>query len=315
MGVELSIIIATCNSSRFIEPCLMSLSDGHDDVCTETIVVDNASSDRTLEMVRTRFPHVTVIRNDRNHGHCRAMNQGIAAARGTYLLVLDVDTIVRPGTLRHLCTFLQSNVDAVIVAPRMLNVDGSVQETARRFPSVINALFGRQTLLSRVFPDNRFLRAYLQREQRDEADPFEVDWVSAACMAFPRTLADQLGPWDEGFGGYWVDADWCARAHRVGRVYCVPAGRVVHTEQNRAAQRKGARRIVQFHTGVYRFYRKHYTRGVADPRAIAAALALGARATLLLAGDSLRAVPRPTATQPPAPLTGPMTTGRAYDEH
>lgn len=307
MSVELSIIIATRNSSRFIEPCLTSLSEGHDGVCAETIVVDNASSDRTLEIVRARFPHVTVIRNDTNHGHCRAMNEGIAAARGTYLMVLDVDTIVGAGTLRHLCEFLRSHEDAAIVAPRMLNVDGSVQETARRFPSVINGIFGRQTMLTRLFPNNRYLRAYLQREQRDETNPFEVDWVSAACMAFRRTLVDRLGPWDEGFGGYWVDADWCARAHSVGRVYCVPAGLVVHTEQNRAAQRKGARRIVQFHTGVYRFYRKHYTRGVADPRAIAAALALGARAALLVAGDYMRAVPTAPETHAPAPLSAPMT--------
>jgi N-acetylglucosaminyl-diphospho-decaprenol L-rhamnosyltransferase len=300
MSVDLSIIIATRNSSQFIEPCLASLWEPHDGVRAEIIVVDNGSSDRTLEIVRSRFPQATVIQNSTNLGHCRAMNAGFAAARGRYLMVLDVDTIVLPGTLRHVCEFLRANEDVAIVAPRMLNLDGTVQETARRFPTVMNALFGRQTMLTRLFPNNRFLLAYLQREQRDEMQAFEVDWVSAACMAFPRTLVERLGPWDEGFGGYWVDADWCARAHSVGRVYCVPAGRVVHAEQNRVAQRKGARRIVQFHTGVYRFYRKHYTRGAADPRAVAAALALAARATLLFAVDCIRPVPAP-------PLPAPMT--------
>ena len=216
--VDLSIIIATRNSGTFIEPCLASLTNTDAGLRTEIIVVDNASHDRTLEIIRRRFPQVVVIRNSSNEGHCRAMNAGFAAARGTYLMVLDADTVVMPGTLQHLIDFLHAHEHVAIVAPRMLDIDGAVQETARRFPTVINALFGRQTTLTRLFPNNRFSRAYLQREQCADTNPFRADWVSAACMAFRRTLIEELGSWDEGFGGYWVDADWCARAHAVGAV-------------------------------------------------------------------------------------------------
>ena len=203
-------------------------------------------------------------------------------------MVLDADTVVLPGTVPRLIAFLRDRDDAAVVAPRMMNCDGSLQETARRFPTVAAALFGRQTILTRLFPNNRFSRTYLQRDKQEESLPFEVDWVSAACMAFPRTLVERLGPWDEGFGGYWVDADWCARAQTVGRVFCLPAGRVIHAEQNRPDRRKGTRRIVQFHRGVYRFYRKHYTRGIFDPRALSAAAGLSLRAALLVLIDLAR---------------------------
>lgn len=284
--MDLSIVIATCNSETFIERCLASVTgpDAGTELSTEVIIVDNASTDGTRETVRSQFPAAMVIENSRNEGHCRAINRGLAAAQGEFVMVLDADTIVLPGASAALVRFLR-NQNAVIVAPRMINADGSVQETARRFPTVANAIFGRQTLLTRLFPDNRFARAYLQRDRYDATAPFEVDWVSAACMVFPRTLVRRLGTWDEGFGGYWVDADWCARARAAGPVYCVPEARVIHVEQNRPDRRKGAHRVIQFHRGVFRFYRKHYTRGLFDPRAVAAAAALSVRAALVIATD------------------------------
>lgn len=281
--MDLSIVIATHNSAEFIGPCLASLAGG-DGLRTEIIVVDNASADRTCDTIRSQHPEVRLLVNARNEGHCRAVNQGIASARGDYVMVLDADTVAMPGALAALVAFFRSG-RAAVAAPRMLNADGSLQETARRFPTIANAVFGRQTLLTRLFPNNRFAAAYLRRDRSDAVRPFEVDWVSAACMVFPRALVDRLGPWDEGFGGYWVDADWCARARAAGPVYCVPDARVIHVEQNRPARRKGVRRVIQFHHGVYRFYRKHYTRGPYDPRAVGAAAALSIRAALLIAGD------------------------------
>jgi hypothetical protein len=305
---ELSIVIATHDSGAFLEPCLTSIV--REDVSTDLIVVDNASTDGSIAELTRRFPAARVIGNVVNAGHCRALNQGIAAARAGLVMVLDVDTIIVPGALRGLLDFMRAHPEVAIVAPRMLNTDGSIQETARRFPGVINGLFGRQTLLTRLFPDNRFSRAYLARDRRDDTRPFEVDWVSAACMVFRRDLTTTIGAWDEGFGGYWVDADWCRRAHRAGRVYCLPSARVVHCEQNRSGRRKDARRILQFHAGVSRFYRKHYTAGVLDPRAVAAAVALGCRAALLIAGNRL--LPgRGTETGPPATGTPMTVTARA----
>jgi GT2 family glycosyltransferase len=228
------------------------------------------------------------IRNHTNEGHTRAVNQGIVAANGELILLLDADTIVRAGTVRALESFLKARPEVSIVAPRMFNGDGTLQETARDFPRPINGLFGRQSVLTRWFPANRFSKRYLRTDERERDEPFEVEWVSAACMMFRRSLPDRIGPWDEGFHSYWVDADWCMRAGRAGGlVFCDPRAEVVHYEQNRRGKRKSPARIVLFHRSVYRFYRKHYTFGVWDPRAVVAAIALALRAGLLVLGNAL----------------------------
>jgi GT2 family glycosyltransferase len=120
-------------------------------------------------------------------------------------------------------------------------------------------------------------------------------------MMFRRELRDRLGGWDEAYDGYWVDADWCKRAGQAGRVVCVPAARVVHVEQNRAGTKRDRARIVQFHTGAYRFYMKHYTAGRLDPRAVGTAALLATRAAVLIAVNSLRSAPPPPVALQPRP--------------
>lgn len=308
--VSVSVVIAAWNSWHDLEPCLRSIFDDVGGSSRyEVIVVDNQSQDGTPEKLARAFPQVRQIRNARNEGHTRAVNQGIAHANGETILLLDADTVVRPGVVDRLERFLNDHPDTFIVAPRMFNGDGSLQETARDFPRPINGLFGRQSVLTRWFPDNRFAKRYLRTEDRDRKEPFEVEWVSAACMMFPRRLADVIGPWDEGFHSYWVDADWCKRAGEAGgRIFCDPGSEVIHYEQNRRGKRKSPARIMMFHRSVLRFYRKHYSFGYWDPRAIVAAIALGLRAGLLVLGNVFLA---PDEAHAPPLRAGEHSTRRA----
>jgi GT2 family glycosyltransferase len=153
-------------------------------------------------------------------------------------------------------------------------------------------------LLTRWLPRNRISRDYLGDVDDKIREPYPVEFVSSACMVFPRRLTEKIGYWDEEFRGYWVDADWCKRAHAFGPVYCLPMVTVVHFEQNRRGVRKGTARILLFHEGVNRFYRKHYTAGWLDPRAIAAAVLLYGRAATLMVVD--RFLPPPQSTDPQA---------------
>lgn len=284
---ELSIVIAAWNSWRFLPGCLASVY-ADNSVRQEIIVVDNGSADGTLAQLRAHHPSVRVARNAVNEGHSRAVNQGILSARGTYVLVLDADTVFSPGTLKQLIEFMRCHPEVVIAAPKMLNGDGTIQETARSFPRPINALFGRQTFLASLFPNNKFTRDYVCRKQINTRDPYEVEWVSSACMIFARGLAERIGFWDQGFRSYWVEADWCKRAHAAGKIYCLPQACVTHFYQNRAGNKKGASRIIDFHRGAHRLYWKHYTRGILDPRSIVGALALALRAAPLILVDFLR---------------------------
>jgi len=286
-AVDVTIIIAVRNNGRDLDACLPSISEGTS-ARREIIIVDNGSTDGAPERLREAYANVRVIANPVNLGHCRAINQGLAVTAGEFVLVLDADTVVWPGAIDCLVAFLRSRPDAAIVAPRLLNPDGTIQETARAFPRPINALFGRQTLLTKLFPRNRFSVAYLRRRDAAAVSPFEVEWVSAACMLFRRSLVDRIGKWDEGFAGYWVDADWCRRAQPAGRVYCEPRAQVSHLEQHRMGRKKDPARIVQFHRGVNRFYRKHYTFGWADPRALVTSAALAGRGAVLILANALR---------------------------
>jgi len=281
------VVIATWNSWKFLPSCFSSLL-AQDDIHKEIIVVDNVSMDGTPSHLRENYPSVKISANIWNEGHTRAINQGIRLAQGRFVLVLDADTVAAPGAAKQLVEFMRLHPEAVIAAPKMLNGDGTVQETARNFPKPINALFGRESFLTRLFPRNRFSFRYVRRQNLNAVEPYEVEWVSSACMIFPKMLSERIGPWDEGFRGYWVEADWCKQAHAAGKIYCIPSAQVTHFYQNRIGKKKGVSRIVDFHFGAHRFYWKHYTRGKFDPRSLIAGLALCVRAFLLLLVDSFR---------------------------
>lgn len=292
----ISYILVGFNSRRFVPACLGSiLADAPADA--EVLFIDNASADGTANLVAAEFPSVRLFRNDTNVGHCGATNQGLRAARGRYIIILDTDTELPPGTTSILIDFLQKHPDVRAAAPRMLNADGTIQETARNFPSIINALFGRQTLLARLFPNNRFTLRYLGRENIHRDEPFAVEWVSAACMIVPRRTVEEVGPWDEGYAGYWVDCDWCRQIQDAGGpIYCVPAARVWHYEQNRVGVKKSLHRIRLFNQGARRFFIKHHTCGGWDPRAWVATVLLALRAAMQVVANAF-AHPEPKANK------------------
>jgi GT2 family glycosyltransferase len=136
-------------------------------------------------------------------------------------------------------------------------------------------------------------------------EPFEVEQVSAACMLLRRALIAEAPPWDEGYIVYFEDTDWCMQLRKMRkRIYCLPRASVIHHENNHVGKKKPARGIWNFHLGAYRFYRKYYTRGRLDPRALLAFAALSTRATLLtiqnyfLPDAPAAAVPRSTEARP-----------------
>lgn len=271
---RLSVVIVTWNRWSDTRVCLESLRAASlRDI--EILVVDNGSSDQTVAQLREHYRDVRLLCNAHNTGHSHAVNQGIEAAQGDAILVLDADTEVASDALATMLNHLEAHPAVGVVAPRTLNTDGSVQQTARAFPRPINGLFGRQSLLTRLFPGNPLSRRYLGSDQLDVRQPFRVEQVSGACMMFRRELVTRVGPWDEGYFAYWVDSDWCYKVGAAGyAIDCVPTALVVHHEQNRAGRRRSLHRIWHFHYGAYRFYRNNMTLGAADPRALLALLAL-----------------------------------------
>jgi GT2 family glycosyltransferase len=273
-----SVLTVSWNSWRDLARCLSSVA-ASDFPVYETIVIDNGSIDGTPEQLPLNFPHVRLVVNRENVGHTRAINQGLGLVTGDYVLILDPDTELAPDMTGRLIGFLESRPNVAMVAPRTLNSDGTIQESARNFPTAMSGVFGRQSLMAAWFPRNPFTKRYLMRERLAETEPFQVEQISAACMMFRRELIMSAGPWDEGYFGYWVDTDWCMRVQEIGRtIYCVPEARIVHHENNRRDRKKSPERIWIFHQGAYRFYRKHRASGRMDPRAPAAFVLLALRA-------------------------------------
>lgn len=284
---DLSVVVVTYRAADFVGACLRSLRA--DDIDIELIVVDNASPDDTLDVVRGSRPDARLVPMRSNLGFARAVNAGVAEASGRHVLLLNPDTVVLAGALATLTRAMDADGSIGVVAPRLLNSDGTDQGTARRFPTPAAAVFGRRSPLTRLFPRNRWSNRFLVGLQRGaDRAPFEVDWVSGACLLSPTALFRQLGGMDEGFFMHFEDTDWCQRVKDAGlRVVCVPEAEVVHHEGG-CRQGWPVSQVCHFHRGAYRYFSKHQLQGTrAALRPVAAGL-LAARAAAVITNNGIQ---------------------------
>jgi N-acetylglucosaminyl-diphospho-decaprenol L-rhamnosyltransferase len=285
--VTLSVLIVSWNNWAKLNVCLSSIYSGTV-IPSEIIVIDNDSKDGTPLKLEQTFPEVKLHRNDTNIGHTKGVNLGLRQARGEYVLVLDHDTELAPDCIDRMLEFMRARKDVEMVAPRTFNTDGTVQESARNFPGILSGLFGRQSTLTRILPDNLISKKYLARDFIDSTEPFPVEQIGGACMLFRHSLLDRIGPWDERYIGYWVDTDWCKSVGAENiNIYCVPSAHLIHHEGNARHKRKTPHRIWIFHRGAYQYYTKWHTRGTWDPRSIFAGIMLAARALLQIATNGI----------------------------
>ncbi len=222
----------------------------------EVFVVDNASDDGSAEMVSTEFPRTRVIRNATNLGFGSANNLAIRECRGDYVLLLNPDTIVQPRALELLVTGMEAHPQAGIGGAKLLNGDGSLQYSCRRFPTFAAGAF-RNTVLGRLFGQNSQVRDYLMTDY-DHAAIAEVDWVSGAALCIRRATLDQLGLLDEAFFMYCEDVDWCYRAHQTGwKVLYFPDAVITHLI-GRSSDLAVECMVRAHHMSMGIFYQKHY---------------------------------------------------------
>jgi N-acetylglucosaminyl-diphospho-decaprenol L-rhamnosyltransferase len=271
--VDLSIVIVSWNVKKLLERCLASLTaDGLGeggglvpargprlDVEREIIVVDNASSDGSPDMVREQFAHVRLIASDSNLGFARANNRGVAASTGRYVLLLNPDTEVRGGALAAMVTYMDEHPDIGTLGPKLLRPDAleeRVQPSRRRFPTLATA-FLESTVLQQWFPRNRVLQRYYVQDKGDNEEQ-DTDWLVGACLLIRREAWQQVGPLDENLFMYSEELDWCRRAKMAGwRVVYVPWATVVHHEAQSSNQVVPARHIYFQSSKVYYFRKYH----------------------------------------------------------
>jgi hypothetical protein len=286
VSVDVSVVIVTYNSLRHIDACLHSLRQHVGGVTYEVIVVDNASADGTADHVRRDHPWASVIARASNGGLSRAVNEGVAASSGTFVMALNPDTRIEHDALAPLAAYLREHPETGVVAPKLLDDDGTLQLSCRSFPGYTTALFGRYSLLTRFVPGNRYSRDYLLSDF-DHASTRDVDWVSGAAMMFPRAVFDQLGGWDAGFFMFNEDVDFCKRVREAGlRVVYLPEAVVYH--EIGVSKRAPARIVVERHKSMWRYYRKHMRGNVAQDLLTSAAIT--GRCAVVLGSIGLRRI-------------------------
>jgi GT2 family glycosyltransferase len=254
---EVSIVIVNWNTKDLLRNCLNSIAEQTRQV-HEILVVDNASTDGSADMVRQEFPDITLIANSANRGFAAANNQAIAVARGRYVLLLNPDTVILDQAIDKMIDWCDEHPDVGCAGCQVMMSDTEIQQTCFADPTPF-ALLVAETGLARVFSRSSvFGRArYSSWDRRRE---MEVDVVSGMFMLIPRPVLDQVGFLDESFFVYAEEADLCRRIRQAGfRCVFTPVARIVHLDGGgKSSDQISVKMHVQLQKSLLIYTTKHY---------------------------------------------------------
>ncbi len=256
--IDISIIIVNYNVKEFVKNLLHSLHKALENYSSEIIVIDNASSDGSVENIEEKFPYVKVIANKNNAGFGKANNQGLSIAKGKYIVLLNPDTIVREDTFSKLIEFINGKPEAGMVTCKVLNPDGTLQLACRRsFPGPWTS-FTKIAGLSKLFPKSKFFSKY-NLTYLDENKVNEVDAISGSFMLFTREVYEKVGGFDPQFFMYGEDLDLCYRVQQAGyKVFYVPYTEIIHYK-GESTKRSSIDETKVFYNAMHLFVKKHFS--------------------------------------------------------
>lgn len=265
--MELSVIIVNWNTCELLAACLTSVYETLQGIEFETIVVDNASQDGSPAMVRSRFPQARLVKNGENVGFARANNQAIRKSDGRFVLLLNSDARLKPGTIQHLLAAMHQHERAGIVGPALEYADGSPQISYGRLPTLaseIASLFGLDKLLTRAawgvrrqFGGRQFGGQRSTNGAQPASKPIETGLVSGACLLARRAMLDQIGLLDTGFFMFSEEIDLCFRAHQASwSVLHVPTAQAIHIGGGSTGHT--ASRLLMLYRGKLRYFAKNH---------------------------------------------------------
>jgi N-acetylglucosaminyl-diphospho-decaprenol L-rhamnosyltransferase len=284
-GPRWAAVIVNYEAGPALTTCVASLlADDSAGGSPEIVVVDNGSTDGSVEQLRAAFPEIPVINPDANLGYGRAANLGIAATRAPVVAVLNPDAEVEPGTAAAMLGRFDAEDRLGAVGPQLLNPDGTRYPSARSAPSLGDAV--GHAVLGTVLPDNRFTESYRQLD----ADPElarHVEWISGAAVWLRRAALDRVGGWDERFFLFFEDVDLCRRLGADGWLIAYePGGHVMHTVGGSRARRP-VKSIFEHHRAAYQYASKWWE----GPKRLllpAAAVFLAARGAVVAGGAAVQ---------------------------
>jgi len=270
--MEISFIIVNWNTKDLLRGCLDSIAKTVGSLSHEIIVVDNASSDGSADMLAREYPSVRLIANSENRGFGAANNQGFAVMQGKYALLINTDAVITEGAVQKLWGFAEANPRVAIVCGQLLNADGSKQNSVAAFPTLLTLCLNT-SLLEYLFPGRYPSKRY------DHTEPLEVESAIGACMMIRKKALDEVSFFDERYFFFFEETDLAFAMKRAGwKVYQVPDARIYHFQGKSIGH--NARSRIEFYRSRYQFLRKWH--GSAYYRIAAAVIFLRLVADVLL---------------------------------
>jgi len=233
--MDVSVIIVSWNTREMLRNCLRSIYEAAGTETFEMIVVDNASTDGSADMVSSCFPRAQLVRNEFNLGFAAANNQGMAIANGRYVLLLNSDTVVHPLAVQNTIAFADQHEDAAVIGCHVTGPKARTQFSCYRFPSLMNLALSLSQL-AHLFPRNRFFGRYRLTWWTYDR-PREVDAVAGCFMLVRKKAIEEVGGMSERYFMYSEDVDWCWRFRRRSwKTMFTPAGCIIHFGQASSSQ-------------------------------------------------------------------------------
>lgn len=272
--MDLSIILLNYKQKGLLKQCIKGIVSAQPSLEYEIIVVDNNSGDGSLDMVKTMFdepdelnqpklpikknlkiPPIRTIASEVNGGFAMGNNLGIKQAQGKYIMILNPDIAVVHGALEKMFSFMEDNLNVGMIGPKLINPDGSVQYSCRRFPSLLTPFY-RRTFFGKLPSAKRPIDHYLMKDF-DHNSNKEVDWLFGACLMARQSVLDKVGLLDERFFMYFEDLDLCRRFWQAGhKIVYFAEIEMVHYHQRLSAQSGGVRGVLK------RSGRIHFASGI-----------------------------------------------------
>ena len=254
--IDLSIVIVSWNVVDLLKKCLTSIFMHQNDLAIEVFVVDNASKDEALEMVKKEFPSVKLIVNEKNHGFARANNQAIKQSRGKYVLLLNPDTEIQENALKNTLDYMEKDETIGITGCRLLYPDKTIQLSVRRFPTLY-AMFIIMLKIHNFFPE--LVDEYYALDF-DYYQAGDVDQLMGAFFMIRRQLIEDVGLLDEKFFYWYEEVDYCRRAKKANwRVAYFPGAEVVHYGSESFKQVLTLKRQKVLNASILHYFRKHHS--------------------------------------------------------
>lgn len=256
--MDFSFVIVSYNSGEYLNQCLTSLVESiASDLIYEIVIVDNGSNDGTIADITALFPQVVWIKNEKNIGYTRAMNQGLRIAKGKYLVQLNPDVIVLKQAFQNLFVFMEDNPTVGICTPKVLSQDGNLQRQCHRSFARPWDVLSYFLKLDRIFPKSRLFGRYLMT-YLPENEIAEVAAVSGSCMVIRRDVVNDIGFLDEQFFAYQEDTDFCLRAYKANwRVIYFPKSHILHYGGMGGSGNEPLKSIKAWHSSYFLYYKKN----------------------------------------------------------